>query len=260
MFMSCDIRLSRRLSILSIFGCVFSLCCTAHAAPATGVDAGYDLFQTTPGTTFMGAPFVGVPLGTFNFGGSTGVQNVGDADTIIQRMADASPPGPATVPLVMDALQLESAAPIALGGGPLGFYFVTLQSTDMTGPPSVGAITINFNGPNGGTFSSTLDVFFDIHFGALNGPIVAQDNLMLSSMDVPWGHMAPPGALLIDGVNNMLNGTDTSNDFWTNPFSEIEAGATHAVTTADAPTPTPLAAGTLLAVIVAGLVRRRQTT
>jgi hypothetical protein len=146
--------------------------------------------------------------------------------------------------------------------GPLGNYFITLQSTDGTGPASTGVMTINNSGP-GGTFSSTLDVFFDIHFGSLTGPIVAENNLLLSSSDVPWSHMAPPGAVLIDGVDNMLNGTNTANDFWPTPFTETEGMfAMHKVdptSAAGVPTPAPLPAGALLAVGVAWLCRRRQT-
>src|SRR5271155_4446714 len=98
----------------------------------------------------------------------------------------------------MDALQLETAAPTALLGGPVGFYFITLQSSDGTGPASTGAMTINF-APN--TFTSSLDVFFDVHYGALNGPIVYSTDLTLSNGGAPWGNIAPAGSQLINGVN-----------------------------------------------------------
>ena len=200
---------------------------------AQNVLTGWDLLETQVGTTFDGAPFVGVPLGTYNFGGTIGVQNVGNTDTIIQRLSTVTAPS-GTTPLQMDALQLESATPVSLGGGPLGFYFITLQSADGTGPASTGAMTINFS-PN--TFSSSLDVFFDVHFGALNGPIVLQSNLALSNPGTPWGNVPPPGAITINGVNQNLNGNNNLSDFWPNgSFSETEAGTTHVV--ADA-TPEP---------------------
>ena len=41
------------------------VCCSL--ASAQQVDPGYDLFQSLPGTQFMGSPFDGVPLGTFAF-------------------------------------------------------------------------------------------------------------------------------------------------------------------------------------------------
>jgi hypothetical protein len=140
----------------------------------------------------------------------------------------------------MDALELESATPTTLGGvGPLGFYFITLQSTDNTGPASTGSMTINF-GPN--TFTSSLDVFFDVHFGALNGPIVYASDLVLSSASTAWGNVAPGDALLINGVDNLLNGTTTANDFWpAGTYSQTSASLTQDVAAASAvPEPSPM--------------------
>jgi hypothetical protein len=52
-----------------------------YAVGQTSVDSGYDLFQTQDGTFFNfgtgPVPLMGVPLGTYNFGGTIGVQNVG---------------------------------------------------------------------------------------------------------------------------------------------------------------------------------------
>jgi hypothetical protein len=219
------------------------LAAAAGSLVAQDVLPGYDLLTTQPGTTYMGVAFEGVPLGTYNFGGSIGLQNIGSADTIVQRLSTVTAPS-GTTPTVMDALQLVSTAPVSLGGGPVGFYYVTLQSVDMTGPASTGSMTINF-APN--TFTSSLDVFFDIHYGALNGPIVAQQNAILSTPDpVPWGNTAPPGALTITGANYFLNGTDTTEDFWpTTPFQETEpaAGVVHVV---DNAVPEPATSALLL--------------
>jgi hypothetical protein len=111
----------------------------------------------------------------------------------------------------MDALQLETVAPVSFGGGPLGYYFVTLQSSGG-GPASTGSMTVN-----NGTFSSSLDVFFDIRYGSLSGPIVAASDTLLVDPGSPWSHTAPPGSVLIPGVNYDLNGTDTSADFFPGP-------------------------------------------
>ncbi len=204
---------------LTLFGVGASV-----AQPFT-VNPGWDLFATQTGTTYQGVPFVGVSLGTYNFGSTIGVQNVGDTDTIIQRLTLASSPSQA-IPVQMDALQLETAAPVSLGGGPFGNYFITLQSA-RGGPLSTGSMTINF-GPD--TFTSSLDIFFDIRFGALNGPIVNSSDLLLSNPSTPWSNLPPPNAVLIDGANYLLNGVDTTQDFWPiGPFAETEAGATHVV-------------------------------
>lgn len=53
-----------------------------------------------------------------------------------------------------------------------------------------------------------------------------------------WGHVAPPGAVKISGVNHLLNGADISQDFWPiTPFVEQgQFSAIHQVTHA---TPEP---------------------
>ena len=208
------------------------------------VDSGYDLLTTQSGTTFAGAPFEGVPLGTFNFGGTIGVQNVGNTDTIIQRLAPATGPSSQTIPIAMLALQLVSVNPINLGAG-VGFYYITLQSA-RGGPASTGQMTINF-APQ--TFTSFFDVFFDVRLGSLNGPIVESTDLVLSNSGTAWSNMAPSGSLLINGVNNDLNGTDTSNDFWPGTITEAHpSGAQHVAGSTTVSTTVP-DGGTTLAML-----------
>jgi hypothetical protein len=243
----------RKLSAIGAVSACFGL-----VLPVIGqqVLPGYDLLETQPGTSFAGTPYLGVPIGSYNFGGSIGLQGVGNADTIIQRLAPATPGSP-TVPLMMDALQLESATPTTFGGGPLGYYFITLQSA-MGGPASTGSMTINFTDD---TFTSSLDVFFNVDFGALNGPIVYQGNLVLSNPGTPWGNVAPPNSVLINGANYQLNGVNNANDFWPlGAFTETEpGGAVHVVSDASVPEPSTYMAALLLAV-GAFLPRRRTAT
>src|SRR6266850_5311094 len=94
----------------------------ASAGPV--VNPGYDLFESLTGTTFGGVAFQGVPIGSFNFGGTIGVKNVGVTDTIIQRLAPATG---AAIPTAMIDFQLVSTAPTNFGLG-VGFYYITLQS------------------------------------------------------------------------------------------------------------------------------------
>jgi hypothetical protein len=225
---------------------------------------GYDLFQSTTATTFQGQPFEGVPIGSYNFGGTIGVQNTDNTDTIIQRLSTASvpttPDTAAPISIQLLDLQLESTTPTTLGGlGPLGTYFITTQSQDGTGPASTGSMTITFATPAGGTFTSSLDVFFDVHYGALNGPIVYSTDLVLSNAGDGWGRIPPPGSVLINGANNLLNGVDHSEDFFVLP-PLIEAhptGAQHVVT--EATVPEPVSVGLLLVTGVAALSRRPRT-
>jgi hypothetical protein len=220
----------------------------------------------------MGVPFVGVPVGTYDFG--TGPVFVGVTDTIVHRTQDAVGvpqvlPGPAdaTIPIEMVALGLVSAVQVDFGAG-TGFYYVTLQSA-RGGTASTGTMTIHFNDdhvgltadecPGTGTFDSTLDVFFDLRFGALDGLIVMSDLCpMNSDPDVYWDHTG--GALLIDDVNYLLRedgpGVNPHQDFFAGDdgggFAENGPSATHIV--ADVPEP-----ATLLLLTLGGLavLRRR---
>lgn len=190
----------------------FSVLLVPAVINAQQVDAGYSLYQAEPGTSFDGVDFKGVPLGNYNFGGAIGVQNVGNTDTIVQRTADATP-GSSTVGLQLDALQLVSTAPVSIGGGPTELYYITLGNTASTGNMS---ITWNPNNVSG-TFSSTLDVNLDIRAGSLTGPVVQTITTPLTSTATDWGTNPPPGSILINGADYLLNGTTTSNDLWTLP-------------------------------------------
>lgn len=205
---------------------------------------GWDLWTTTAGTTFAGVPFVGVPLVTFDFGGPIGVQNVGATDTIVQRLAPAVVPGPVPptqaappIRIEMVALQLMSAVPVDFGLG-VGIHYITLQSA-RGGPASVGEMIIRFDNtnvpppvqPQNGTFDSFFDVFFDVRLGGLNGPIALSDMLPLSSQGNAWSHFPDPNELLINGVNNLLNGQNRLGDF--HPIGTVDeahpTGAHHVV-------------------------------
>lgn len=151
---------------------------------------GYDLFETLSGTAFVGVPFEGVPIGTYDFG--SGPQKVGTTDTIVQRFDPASAPS-TTIDIELVALQLKSSVPADFGLG-LGTYYITLQSA-RGGPASLGAMTINFD-PRGevsphGTFDSFFDVFFDIRLGDLDGPIALSDDERVDSRQNPWSHDPP---------------------------------------------------------------------
>ena len=202
------------------------------------VFAGFDLFQTGGGTTFMGVPFVGVPLGSFDFGGSIGIKPTGLTDTIVHRFGSSIGPGlTAPVPIELAGLQLVSAVPFSFGLEPADFHYITLQKNRSLleggpGPFSTGFITVTVGpeAPAHGTFDSFFDVYFDLRHGGLTGAIDTSGMLTMSSSGSTWSHTAPPGSVLIPDANYLLNGTSTSNDFM--PFSVMEShpsGAMHNV-------------------------------
>jgi hypothetical protein len=221
--MSCRLG---RCTLIVCFAAFLTGAPRTHAILA-GVEAGWDLFQTTTGSNFLGIPLEGVPLGNFDFGGTIGSQPVGPTDTIVQRMAPASPsmlPGAApNIPIELVALQLRSTAPVTVIGSitlPMAdFMYITLQSDRPGGgTPSQGQMGITFSGAgNGGTFDSFFDVFYDLRVGSLTGPIIYSDHLTLTGDDNAWNRQAPPGAIVINGVNNNLNGFNNSGDFWPIP-------------------------------------------
>jgi PEP-CTERM motif len=225
---------------------------TATRADTTfDVAAGFDLFETTAGTSFTfpvagATPLMGVPLGTFDFdnllGRNIGVQNTGLTDTIIERNTAAIPSTPvagssATIALTMLALQLETTAPINIGNG-LHNYFITLQSAVA----STGTMTITWDATGlSGTFTSSLDVNFDVRQDSLTGTIVDSESLVLSNTGTAWSTIPLPGAVQIPNANVFLSGTngDRSQDFWpTPPFTEAHPGQGQHVAT-DAMTSLP---------------------
>jgi hypothetical protein len=213
-------RSIRKAFLAGLAAVVMALACPS-ASQALLVDPGWDLFQTVvPQTNFLGDTYKGVPLGAFNFGGSIGTQPTGPTDTIVQRTSavSAAAGGTGTTPLVMNALQLMSTGLVdftKFGGSGMHTAFITLTPS----MPTTGTMAITFD-PTAtatnqfGSYSSTLDVFFDIHQDTITGPIVASSSAILSATGDAWTHTAPPGAVLINGANNNLNGTDNTNDFW----------------------------------------------
>jgi hypothetical protein len=130
------------------------------------------------------------PLGTYDFGGTIGVQNVGNTDTIMSRPTDIVCSAGSTLPFTADlvALQLRSVDQVSIFGGPVGYYYVTLQSVrGGTASNDTGSTIFNSAG-TGGTFSDALDVLYDVRYGALNGPVVYSSDCSLVNAGADWTH------------------------------------------------------------------------
>lgn len=175
------------------------------------------------------------------------LSSIGKAtDTIFQRTAavTGSSRSTGTSPLILKALQLETVSPVNFMGDGLTNYFVTLQSVHG-GPASTGSISITFDSTGlSGTFSTVLDVFYDVRVGSLNGAIVNSSDVILTSTGNPWSTNPPAGALTINGVNRFLSGVngDSSQDFWPGPFTQSGSGGySQAVVASTVPEPSSLA-------------------
>jgi len=192
---------------------------TAWAQP-TSIPAGYDLFETDPQSTHFdfGLPagffgpgsdpftgrvkFAGVPLETFMG------HNVGDADTVVQRLEAANPMPDDTVPIEIVALSLVSMEPITVVYPGMGTHQWDVNVGLSSTQPSQGQMTIRHEGTEGGTFDSQLQVVPRFTFTRLSdGFQVELDGSelppqILQAEGVPWRPGCEPPALAVPGLND----------------------------------------------------------
>ncbi len=242
-------KMTHQIRALVAVGAGVLLLAVPAQASAIIVHEGWDLLNTGAGTVFNGIPLQGVPLGNYNFG--SGNVPVGSTDTIVQRLEPVLT-SPDTIQFQLVALQLKTAVPVDLGAGP-GYYYITLSS----GTPSLGTMEITGSGPGGGTFDThNFDVYFDVRYGSLTGPIVTSSSVTLGSSGTSWGR-TPTGPVVIDGVNHNLNGSNSDEDFWViGVLSETGLNAAHILV--PVPEPSTFLAGFLLTGLMGGsMVMRR---
>lgn len=215
----------RRFLLLAETFCLLALAGLPSVQAGPEILPGYQLYQTLPAADFMGASFHGMPLHTYDFGGSLGVQPVMFADTIWQRLDTATAPEtPVSTQLL--ALHLQSDGPVSLPWG-FGTYFIRLQS-ERGGAPSVGSMDIVF-GPEGhphGSFTSEFTLNYDVYLGDLS-TLVFSGSTTLSSLAADWDHDAAfirPPPWRRRGLDFKLDGTSTEADFWMSDASFEETG------------------------------------
>lgn len=186
------------------------------------VAAGWDLYTTGP-VVLNGQTFTSSPLGSYNFGGSVGVQPVGNADMIIRRTSDSSG-NPAAIAIQLVALQLVTPILVNFESAGLDFYYLTLN-----GVQDPGQMSVSFANDLGGTFTiNSLPMSYDVRKGSPTGTVVLSDSVTLTMGSQGWGRTAPANAVAIAGVNLNLNGANNARDFWSagnNVASAPEPGA-----------------------------------
>ena len=153
----------------------------------------------------------------------------GATDTIVKRQRDAIfdtdddgilDVATVTIPIQMVALSLINVAPVNING-----FQYNLLATLAPNTPTLGEMTITHQGQVGqpfddsgtsqGTFTSFLDVHYQVEFTPINGgPAIGNffDNLLLTQPGqgrdpAPWSHTPPPNALLVrsDGASQSAN-------------------------------------------------------
>jgi hypothetical protein len=103
-------------------------------------------------------------------------------------------------------------------------------------------MTITFNTNNGGTFTSFLDMAVSFWVGPdlAHKTLLQSTTLTLNNTGATWVHSPPPpGSQLIKRINDLLDGTDTNQDFWPGAsFTEVHpGGGQHQVDPALTPEP-----------------------
>ncbi len=228
---------SIRLAVFLIFllSSLYLANCTSDDGDEWLVEKGWDLFNTSGASFNFGdidgdenddwISFESAPLDSFDFGESIGRVKTGNTDTIVRRkeVARGSEIDETyRVPIEFVALQLVSEDSVDLNLG-IGFQFIfaTLSETQA----STGTMDITLDTTSEGTFDTQFTVYFDIRVGSLAGPIVAQNSITFTTLNIPWARTPPDLAnkasyaliqtdppLEIRGVNAFLNGEDRLAD------------------------------------------------
>lgn len=233
-------RTATALVALAMFGAMMALVPAAEAIPVDSADrsvttrdlpAGYDLFETDPQQTqFDFGGLGGLPADFFAPGsqpfngtiklcgrqlGSFGGHDVGDADTVVQRLGAMTLPGPgssATVPIELVQLNLVSCEPITVQVGTQAQIWdvqVDLSPTQR----SQGTMTVHQAGANGGTFDSQLLVLPRFTFIGPGGATQTKDlgtfptlfsQLQTQASKGVWNRRCELPALRVQGLNGVF--------------------------------------------------------
>ncbi len=237
---------TRSISLLAVV-CAAALLILGGRAEGSDAPAGCDALTTPDGgasldfggsqppipADFFGPgsdPFTGVvslngaPLGTYN-GAFTG-----SADTVIERLVDAVLPtvgSSDTVPIELVALSLVSGSPITVtfngGQNPTDFTLTVAESA--TPGDSVGTMTINHEGADGGTWTADFIAVVDVTFTNVADPgeqffmfEVSDTQACLAGTPGEWSHTNP--GVITDPCNPATDFFVTATCIHTGPHPE----------------------------------------
>lgn len=177
----------------------------------------WELLATRPhlswwDTSFLGTSWVGVPLCSFDFGGSFGTVAVGNADTIIELSPKAE------CDLDTDcyaarvvALQWRSVEMFDPGFG-RDYYFLRLlqSSADESCRLNVYYSYVPYCGYP--LYDQFVAFSYSLRKGSLDGPEVHKGFLSFGIIDAEVGSKPAPGALVLPGING---------GFWAQGYKEF---------------------------------------
>ena len=205
------------------------LCCAVWGLPGMVSAAtvpvvlhpNHDLLVTTSAVFDMSAyslgfqNFVAVPLNTFDFGGSLGLQDVARTDTIIRRNSGATLTTTSdsfTTSIDIVALSHRSENQLDLGAG-LAYYYVSLGS----GPTS-GSMTINGDG----TWTNNFSFNIDLHRDSSTGPVDVAGIPVNLSGSGRWERESGP---FYSGINAaVIYDPESDGDFYIFESTMVELG------------------------------------
>jgi hypothetical protein len=204
----------------------------AGGAKAGTVVAGSNYLQSDPGTYFNFDP----PVGIVDFTGYA--IGPGTTDMIVKRTSDVTINGAPGI-LQLIALSMVSTAPVALPGYN-GLIYISLDPTHLAN--DTGQITIGGT-VAGGTFSSFVDVFYNVctapgskGVGCGSGALLESGSVQLSNSGANWsstpfgvvvsGPVGDPAAMVHTGL------TSDQADFFLEPTKEESLVGQHRVSTA----------------------------
>jgi len=173
---------------------------TCTGAFADPIPAGNDSFTAKAASVDISIPPDFFNPGSDPFSGSVllGSGSGGGVDAIVQRTDPASPlpvPGTDTIPIELVQLHLQSVQPFDVTYGGTSTEQWAIDVVLDTSTPSPGSMVIQHPTPDGGTFDSFFDVFFEVDFSPILPGSTIRSLFLEDTIggNCTWTHIPPVG-------------------------------------------------------------------